>query len=59
MEGNLLLLADRHPVERAADGSWDKRATKEKFAVCPRMSLGPSAARRLSLLGKASADGRR
>jgi hypothetical protein len=43
MEGNLLLLADRHPVERAADGSRDKRTTKEMFVACPVGRLVPGA----------------
>ncbi|MGB8852822.1 MAG: hypothetical protein WCC69_04570 [Pirellulales bacterium] len=45
MEGNLLLRADRHPVERAADGSQEVRATKEKFAARPVARLLPRAYR--------------
>jgi hypothetical protein len=42
MEGNLLLRADRHPVERAADGSQDIRTTKEKFADVPDAACCPA-----------------
>jgi hypothetical protein len=42
MEGNLLLRADRHPVERAADGSRDIRTTKEKFADVPDAACCPA-----------------